>query len=319
MGKKLGIKYHIIADLLKFNEISPADFIKKHNYKAQSVYSAFRALKYEGIIYISRKHGRNTLYKINREKAKEYLTSQPKILFNLGGGPRTPGFSVFRRLLDLDSVVFVGQWVGVDLDGFQADLLRGSGLFSGGGRRDRACQVSYSQREFSLTLSKHGFLRVYFKSPDAVGAFVGFLKRVGFDDFNVQVVLERILAKLDRSHVEVEIPVKGDMAEFKVETRVGDCYLVSSFVKSHFPRGEIEVKGSALLVQNFISVLAGVQHFSVLDYAIFSEISKLNKSFLTVARGLRDVVDALEKSAKIEVSENTNSEKKEKREVWYYV
>lgn len=287
-SKTRGLKKHIIAALLKHGEISPSDFAKRNNYKVSSVTAAFNRLYREGLIYLKRKHGKHSIYALNQDKAREYIS---KTYCNLGGGARSPNF--FGRFLDLEGAVFVGQRVDVDLDGFQAGLLRGCGLFSGGGNRDRAGQVSYCCREFSLVLSRHGHLRIDFKVPD-LGPFVEFLKSCGFDDFNVQVVLERVLMKLDVSRMEVEVPLKHRVeGRFKVETRLGDKYLAVSNVRSHFPGGELEVKGSALLVQNFISVLAGVQHFSMLEYAQLQESQKYNENMIKIFTALTNLVNEL--------------------------
>jgi len=310
MSKRKGIKYLLISIFLKYpnSEIIPRDVAKKYNLKPQSVYTAFRTLRELGLIYHYKTRGNTKSFKAHIPKLREYLQKQ---LFKIDTPTRYPLF--FRKFLDFNGAVFVGQTIHIELDNYQRDKLRNCKLLTGKSKKDRAKWLSYSTSDFTLSISKHGTLRINFKNPE-LGPLIKFFKDViGLDEYNIQIILERIHDKIGDSSLEVEIPIKhSEVPKFTVETKLGDKYLVASVVKSHFPKGELEIKGTALMVQNFINAIAGVQHFSMIEYAILNETSKvndnLNKTSNALIKGFEQMIKELKGQTEPQETEPTIKE-----------
>jgi len=242
-----------------------------------AVYSAIRRFyKYRFIKKIRRDFGRSFYLLADREAALEYLDANFAVL---GGIPRSGLGSFFGDWIDWDRAVLEGGVVRFNVDGFVCGRIRS---FMGGDDRahvrDRAQQLSYACGSFSLNVSRHGFVTLWVKSPNWVSDFFGFLNACGLDEGNRAHVFRKLAEKIHDGRVSVEAPVlSNDAPKVTIETKVGDQTLVSRICSSHFPR-ELEVSGSFGAVQNFLSALAGSQHFSMLEWLQADRLDKIRQA-----------------------------------------
>ncbi|MHA1617261.1 MAG: hypothetical protein ACTSX9_08165 [Candidatus Njordarchaeales archaeon] len=204
-----------------------------------------------------------------------------------------------RRFLDLDSQIFEHALIRFRVVRSISDKLRACYL-SSVKDKDRAKQVSIRKRTFSLVISKHGSVRIYIKDPLSwVSELIDTLLRCGLERGEIMYFFQQLKDALPKAKGSVEVPVVNRgleiLRDIKVETRVGDKVLLTRIVGSHFPL-ELETSGNIDLVINFLAALAGVQHFSVLEFLQAQELSEINRKFGLLAKGFEDLAKALRES-----------------------
>jgi len=239
-----------------------------------------------------------------RSKRLIHLRSRPKVdeSINIFGyeviTDRGPGDNRFRgwfeQFLDLGSVCFEVGRVQFRVKKSISDRLRvGFEVNS----NDKARQVVVRLRGLTVIISKYGCVRLYLRDPASwFGDFVGFLRGQGLRENEVLYVLRQLVNMLPKAKASCEIPVVHDglrlFKDLKIETRVGDKVLVSRICSSHLPL-EVETSGDLDLVCNFLSALAAVQHFSVLEFVQASELHEIKTSFNTLAKSFEELAKAL--------------------------
>lgn len=245
-----------------------------------AVYSAIRRYSKYGFIKKVNKGFRRVFYVlVDKEAALDYLDSNIAVL---GGVPRSGLGSFFGDWLDLGGAVleYVGP-VGFVVDGYVASKIRGflEGLGCRVRRGDRAKQLSYACNSFSLRISVHGRVGLWIKSVDWVSDFNDFLVGCGLDDANRAFVFRKVAERVQGSRTSVEVPVLSDDVPkgVTIKTKVGDVSLVSRISGSHFPK-ELEVQGTFGAVQNFLTALAGSQHFSMLEWLQADRLDKIRQA-----------------------------------------
>jgi len=282
----------------------------KEDYHA--VYSAIRRFcKHKFVKRIRRRFGKTYYILADKEAALEYLESNLAIL---GGIPRSLS-RFFRGWLDLDRAVLehVGP-VSFVVDGYITDVIRG--FLKRRGRRvrrgDRAKQLSFPFQSFSLKISVHGRVGFWIKSLDWISDFNDFLIACGLDDANRAFVFRKIAEKVQRSNASVEIPVLSDDVPkgITIKTKAGDASLVSRISSTHFPR-ELEVRGTFGAVQNFLTALAGSQHFSMLEWLQADRLDKINRVLHVLSKSYDRTARALESVTKESVASKLEAQQEE--------
>lgn len=273
-----------------------------------AVYSAIRRFCKCGFL----KRCRNGLYiLVNKEAALEYLDSH----FAFLGGDARSLHQFFGDWLDLDRAVleYVGP-VGFVVDGYVTDVIRG--FLEGRGcrvrRGDRAKQLSFPCQSFSLKISVHGRVGFWIKSVNWVRDLNDFLLSCGLDDENRAFVFRKIAEKVQRSNASVEIPVLTDDVPkgITIKTKAGDVSLVSRISSTHFPR-ELEVRGTFGAVQNFLTALAGSQHFSMLEWLQADSLGKIHRVLQVLSESYDRTARALESVAKESVASKLEAQQEE--------
>ncbi len=263
----------------------------KEDYHA--VYSAIRRFRKYGFVKpVKRRVGKKVLsFYILSDKAAalEYMGSSD--LASLGGVPRSP----FRDWVDLGRAVYEVGATRFRVDEYVCDRIRDyleslEKIES----RDRAKQLSFACRSFSLVITRHGHVTLWTKSLGWLGDFLDFLVSCGLDEGSRAHVFRKLAEKINDTQVKVEAPVlRDDVPKVIIETRVGDEKLVSRIASSHYAR-EIEVSGAFGPVQNFLTALAGSQHFSMLEWVQADKLGRILRVMLLEARAHERVAEAIE-------------------------
>jgi hypothetical protein len=211
----------------------------------------------------------------------------------LGVVPRSG--SGFVDWVDLGRVVVECGAVRFRVDGYVCGRIRGYlDKFGRGGSRDRCKQLSFACRSFSLVITKHGYVTLWIKSREWATEFLSFLADCGLDESNRAHVFRKLAEKINCSEVKVEAPVlSDDVPKVTIETRVGDEKLVSRIASSHYAR-ELEVSGAFGPVQNFLAALAGVQHFSMLEYVQADKLDRILRVLQLEVKAHERVAEAIE-------------------------
>jgi len=292
--------------------LKPCEIANQMKADYHAVYSAIRRFCKYGLIKKIRKGiGRSFYLLANREAALEYLDSNVAVL---GGEPRSGLGSFFGHWLDLGGAVleYVGP-VGFVVDGYVAGVIRGflEGQGCGVRRGDRAKQLSYASNSFSLKISIYGRVGLWIKGVDWVSDFNNFLVSCGLDDENRAFVFRRVAERVQGSRTSVEVPVLSDDVPkgVAIKTKVGDVSLVSRISGSHFPK-ELEVQGTFGAVQNFLTALAGSQHFSMLEWVQADRLDKITR----VVEVLRESFDRTAKALESISKESVPTKPRERQE-----
>ena len=204
-----------------------------------------------------------------------------------------------RRFLDLDSQIFEHARISFRVLRSISDKIRGRFL-DNIKVRDKAKQISVRGNSFTLVVSKYGSCRLFIRDPLSwISELVNFLIDAGLNQGEMLHFFQQLRDALPRAKGSVEMPVINKSLEYfrdvKVETRVGDKVLITRIVGSHFPL-ELESAGNLDLVINFLAALAGVQHFSILEFLQAQELSEINRKFGLLAKGFEDLAKALRES-----------------------
>lgn len=280
--------------------LRPCEIAKQMKEDYHAVYSAIRRLSKYGLIKkVSRGFRRVFYVLVDKDAALGYLDSNVALL---GGIPRSLGRWFFGDWLDLDRAVleYVGP-VSFVVDGYVTDVIRG--FLEGQGcrvrRGDRAKQFSFACKSFSLKITVYGRVGFWIKSVDWISDFNDFLLNCGLDDANRAFVFRKVAEKVQGSSASIEIPVlSNDVPKgITIKTKAGDVSLVSRISGTHFPR-ELEVQGTFGLVQNFLTALAGSQHFSMLEWRQADTLDKINRVLQVLSKSYDRTARALESIAK---------------------
>jgi len=273
--------------------LKPCEIAKQINEDYHAVYSAIRRFcKYGFVKSVRRVIGRRVVsfYILNDKAAALEYMGHSDLAF-LGGVPRSP----FMDWVDLGRAVFESGAVRFMVDGFVCDRIRS---FLGGSvrarSRDRAQQLSYGCSSFSLNISRYGCATLWVKTGDWISDFLDFLVNCGLDEGNRVHVFRKMAENLSDAQVSVEAPVLSrDVPEVTIKTKVGDETLLSRICGSHFPK-ELEVSGSLGPVQNFLSALAGAQHFSMLEWIQADRLDKITRAVEVLIETFDRTAKALE-------------------------
>lgn len=258
-----------------------------------AVYSAIRRFCKYGFVKKRRKGFGKTYYVLaDKEAALEYLGSDRSDLAFFGQVPTSP----FVDWGDLGRAFYEGGPTRFRVDGYVCGEVRGylEGLGNRASSRDRSGQLSFACESFSLVITKGGHVTLWIKSREWIRDFFDFLVGCGLDEGNRAHVFRKLAERISDTRVRVEAPVlSDDVPKVTIETRVGDERLVSRICSSHYPK-ELEVSGSFGVVQNFLSALAGVQHFSTLEWVQADRLEKILRVMQLEARAHERVAEAIE-------------------------
>lgn len=277
-----------------------------------AVYSAIRRFcKHKFVKRIRRRFGKTYYILADKEAALEYLESNLAIL---GGIPRSLS-QFFGDWLDLDRAVleYVGA-VSFVVDGYVTDVIRN--FLQGEGRRvrrgDRAKQLSFACKSFSLKITVHGRVGLWIKSINWIRDLNDFLLSCGLDDVNRAFIFRKVAEKVQGSSASIEVPVlSNDVPKgITIKTKAGDVSLVSRISGTHFPR-ELEVQGTFGLVQNFLTALAGSQHFSMLEWLQADSLGKIHRVLQVLSESYDRTARALESVAKESVASKLEAQQEE--------
>lgn len=183
------------------------------------------------------------------------------------------------QFLDIDSLWMEHQRVSVNLDSHTADVLRAK--CNPESPRDRARQKSYSCSAFTATIARRGSCVLILKEPQWEEAFAKWLLGSGLSQSGTNSVLSMLRAQLPDSRKQVEMPVldptlKGREVAFAVTTKIGDDKIVTNI--NYSTKVDMEIFGTAFLVDQWLAVLGGTQHnMVVVQAAMRQEISELSQ------------------------------------------
>jgi len=306
------VKRKVLATLLyhydKKRALKPKEIAEIIKCNVSSVKTALRQLRINGIV---RRTSKGCYILTDKQKAISILEDYEQInRIYLGRIPTSPQDESdlegwFRRFVDVDSAIFEHARVKFRVDRFVTEKLREGCVYR---PRDRAKQVSYSFRSFTMTVSLHGCVRINVKDPNTwLRDLISFLKSRGLDEKNIKYFLRQLLDALPSSRVTVEVPLVADnvatvLKGTYIETKLGDKPLVTRICASHFPNGELEITSDFMAVSTFLAALAGSQHFSMLEYAQLEKLNSIDKKFEFIASILEKLAKGLRDLAKPQVS-----------------
>ena len=263
----------------------------KEDYHA--VYSAIRRFCKHGFIIKKPIGFRKSNYLLkDKDRALKYLDPDLDLAF-LGEVPRSP----FGDWIDLGRSVYECGVVRFRVDGYSTGRVRGFLEVSKAkaSPKDPSKQLSYNCKSFSLVITKDGHVTLRIKSlQNWLGDFFDFLVSCGLNDGNRIHVFRKLAEKIDSTQIKVEAPILSDIVpKVTIETRVGDEKLVSRIASSHYAR-ELEVTGGVGPLQNFLSALAGTQHFSMLEWVQADKLAKILEVLYLDAKSHEKVAGTIE-------------------------
>jgi len=183
------------------------------------------------------------------------------------------------EFLDPDAMWVEHQRVSFQVDSWTAGVLREK--CHPASRKDRAKQRSFSCSSFTVTITKRGVCQLIMKEPNWQRRLADWFLATGLSQASATSVLSMVKAQLPERFKRAEMPVldrslKARDVEFVVSTRVGDEKIVSNI--NYSTNIDWEIYGSAFLVDQFLSVLAGTQHNQVVALvALEQEIAQLSR------------------------------------------
>ena len=323
------VKRKVLACLLGHLEdkkaLKPIEIARITKLNYNSVKSTLFHLKKQGIVM--RTSSGAYIIK-NKQKAIQIMEQYNNGLI-LGRVPRYAGDATleewFRRFVDVDAAFFEHARVKFRVDRFVTEKLRAGAVFR---PRDRAQQVTYSFRSFSITVSRHGSVRIYIKNPSLwFNDLVEFLKGRGLDEKNIKYFLKQFLNAMPSSRVTVEMPLTSDKVATELrgtvlKTKLNDrTVLVTEICASHYRHGELSITGSLSDVGNFLAALAGSQHFSPLEYLQYEKLNSIDKKFEIIASQLEKLAAALRaaSTSKSDFADSKKEKEVESRNGSYFV
>lgn len=183
------------------------------------------------------------------------------------------------QLVDVQSAWMEHVRVSIKVDGHTADLMRARCVAPGA--RDRAQQYSFSNEDFSITVSRRGACMLVLKELKWAKTFPEWLQSCGLSSNTMSNVLGQVTLQLPESFRRVEMPVlhreiKHRNVKFVVRTRAGDDWVESNI--NYSTDVDLEALGTGILVDNWVAMLAATQHNAVaVLQALEKQISDLVK------------------------------------------
>jgi len=303
----------IIAIFVNFPEkpMRPIEIARSLDANPDSVRSIISRLNKKGII----KRVAKGFYQLNDKNKALSILEEKSVAIKVKSQGLCLGEFRFEEFLDIDSAVLEHSMISIRPHISIIRKLRQLG--KKWSEKDKAQQVSIRGNGISLVVSKYT-VRVYITSvTKAWPELIRILRNAGLSEGEIKLFLDLLTDKIrqNKARATVEIPVTSkipDEVNFVIRTKVGDKELITRLSASHFPK-ELEISGHIDLVSNFISILAGVQHFSILEFIQANELIKINKKFGLLAQAFEQLAIALRENAD-RIREFIQAKQKEEKE-----
>jgi hypothetical protein len=212
----------------------------------------------------------------------KYRATEAGLVVQEGGGlPSTPlkgkteakvlevAVRGIDEVLDTTGLEWEVLQYSIRVDGYSEAQMRKVSNPPRKGSRDRAKQVSYSERDFAITISKGGKCFISLKNHKWEKAFRKWIDSSGLSKTQAKNIITQVKNQLPFGMARIEIPVlEQAMEELRVRCNVR-TEIRDEFVESNinYSMGKIglEFFGGYRWVETLVQIIAALQHTTVVS------------------------------------------------------